>query len=112
MRKARKRPTQSSCSVGDWLATSGPDVEGVGNRGRDKIGIGDGGETDEPDAVGERLNGMRRYLEGEARLADTAGSGQREEARLWLLEHGGYRADLALAPDERRQRRGEIARAQ
>ena len=47
----------------------------LGNQG----GIGDGGQRHPPDAVGKRLQGLRRGLQGEPGLANATRTGQRGE---------------------------------
>ena len=58
----------------------------------------DGGEVDEPRAVRKAVGQRARRLDGEARLADPAGSGQRHESGL-LEELDERRASSSSRPD-------------
>ena len=72
--------------------------------GSDEGGIAHGGEGDEGDAVAELAGQLGGEPEREAGLADAAGAGQGDEAdagRAQQRRHGG---ELALPPDQRRQR--------
>jgi hypothetical protein len=72
----------------------------------DQIGFAQSSQGDPPDAVLELLDELGRRLQGEPRLAGTAGAGQSHEARgREQLEHLG---ELPLSPDKRRRLHGQI----
>ena len=64
-------------------------------------------EVDEPDAVRELLLEGTRRLDREPALADAGRPGERDEAVL--VQQGRDPAELVLAADERRRRRGKVA---
>ena len=52
-----------------------------GDGGGDALRVGQGGQLDQPDAVGEALHGVRRRLQRQARLAAAAGPDEGEQPR-------------------------------
>ena len=65
------------------------------------------GQRDEPGPVGEGRCGPRGSLDRQPRLADAAGSDERDQAGV--PEEIGDRRELVLAPDERGQGIGQRA---
>ncbi len=86
-------------------------AQGLGDGGSDQGGVGDRGEGDERDAMGELVVQVLGHLQREARLAHAGGAGQREEADVGTTQQGDDRGDLALPSDERGQREREIVGA-
>ena len=83
------------------------DAQGRGDGGCDPVGRGDRRQVDEPDAVAEPLPQRRRDLDGEARLAHPAGSGQRRQAVFG--EQGPQVLAVVAASDEAGQERRQVA---
>ena len=86
-----------------------PEADRGADRRGHEVRVADGGELDEEDAVlvcGQAFGGD---LQREARLACSAGPGQRDEAGP--LEQITDRGDLVFATDEVRQLDGQVVRA-
>jgi len=80
--------------------------ECLGDGRQDELGLAQGGQRNEVDAVGERIPGRGRELEREPRLAGSTGAGERDEARC-VEQHPGI-DELLLAAEEARQLLGEV----
>ena len=80
-------------------------AQGMRDRRRNELGIGDGRERHEERAVSELVGALLRDPDGKTRLAGAAGSGQRHQTRSF--EQALSFSDLALAANERRRLRGE-----
>jgi hypothetical protein len=74
---------------------------------RDQLRIGDGGQLDEVDAVGEVVGERRADRDAEPRLADAARPGDRHQSRILAPQELLRQRDIGLAPDERSQRGGQ-----
>ena len=68
------------------------DARGVRDRGRHKGGVPQRRQRDEHDRIGKRVAQACRDLHRQARLADAARPGQRQQADLWLPQQIGDRA--------------------
>ena len=79
----------------------------LGNGRRNEAELRNGGQRDEGDAVRELRFGGRGDFKGQTRLANASGPDQGEQADVRAFQQGGERRDLALPPDQRRQRGGE-----
>ena len=84
----------------------GADAHGVGDGGRSDGGIADRRQRDEPDRDAAGAD-VLRDPQGEARLADTSGSDQREQARRRPADQAGARVEIARSPNEGRHRSGQ-----
>ena len=78
--------------------------DGVGYRRR----VGDCGQLEKPDPVGELIGQPRRDLQRQAGLADPTYPGQRDQPMS--LHRGLQLGDLGLAPDEARGRSPQVPR--
>jgi len=81
-------------------------AEGLGDRRDNEVGVADRRQTDEGDTVRELGRQVGADLERQPRLADPAGTGQRQQPHT-LAQSGGDLGDLPLAADERRRGRGQ-----
>ena len=91
------------------LALERDDRQRVDDRGRHVLRSFHRGEAHEVGAVGEAaLHGTRR-LDGKARLADSAGAGEGEQADVLVPEALRDRRDVALAADRRVRGHGQPA---
>ena len=79
-------------------------VQGVGDRRDDEVGIADRREGDEDRAVGEVRLQFGRHFDRQARLADPAGTGQRDEPDLGASQQVADGRELPLPADQRRER--------
>jgi hypothetical protein len=84
-------------------------AEGLRDRRGDEVRVASRGEGDEGDAGGEVRREDLGHPQRQARLADAARTGQRQEADAPVPEEVAERGDLALPSDQRRQRNGEVA---
>jgi len=84
------------------------DPEGVRDGRRDQLRVADRRERDPERAVPEVAGGLGRELEGEAGLPGASRAGEGEQAGP--AEQGQPIGDLALAPDERGELRGQVVR--
>jgi len=84
------------------------ELERCGHRRRQEVGRGHRGKRDEVDPVLVAIQPVRRRLEGQARLADTARPDQREEAAGRVVEEPIDRGQLLRPADERGPRGGEV----
>jgi hypothetical protein len=78
-----------------------PDAGGGGDGGDDLARIGDGGQLDEEDAVGEALPGGVGDRHGQPGLADAAQPGHGDEADAGAGEGGEDEIEVAFAADDR-----------
>lgn len=69
-------------AVDDHFAAGLRYAQNVRDGVEDQTGIGQGRQINEDDAVGERRERHGGEVEGETRLADATGSGQREQAHV------------------------------
>jgi hypothetical protein len=86
----------------------GRDTDDVSEQRHDVGDTARRGEVDEPRPPVESVAHPCGELDGQARLAASGWARQRDEAPL--VELGGEVLELRVAPDERRQRRGQVAR--
>ncbi len=86
-------------------------AQGVGDRRDDEVGIADRREGDKHGAVGEYYFQLGSGLDGEARLADAAGTGQRDEPDLGATQEIANGNDLLFPANERRERERQGAGA-
>ena len=77
-----------------------------GGRVRHQPGVAEARQLDQPDAVAALADARRRGLEAETGLARPAGAGERDQAMA--VEQPGDLAQLAVAPDEARQRDRQV----
>ena len=75
-------------------------VERLGDRVLDKRGIGEAAQIDEPRAVRESLEQLRRDLQGEPGLADAAYPRERNDSPL--AQQFAQFGDLAIPSDKAR----------
>lgn len=73
---------------------------GQRDRGQDQIGIGDGRQPNQANAVAKRLSHRRPGRESEAGLADAAGSGERDQAHAVPQQGFPDGVDITLPADE------------
>ena len=83
-------------------------VEGLREGGHEVRGVGDVSQRDERDAVEELGREQPAELDEDARLADPAGAGDRDDSVL--ADEVGERRQVVGAADERRGRLGQVAR--
>src|SRR6185312_5903233 len=76
------------------------DSEGAGDRRQYQLGLSRLCECNEADAVCKLLENLSRGLEAKPRLADTARTGHRQHANVWLSEHLHQVGELALTADQ------------
>ena len=82
------------------------DRHGAGDGGRDLAPIGHGREFDQPDSVLELVQRLLGDLDGQPRLADSAGSGQRHQLRFG--EQPFEDLQFLFAPNQARQALGQV----
>ncbi len=100
------RCSTSSSRVGRTPLSVSPTARAM--RARHESRLGERLERDEPRPVRIPVRGRRGDLERQARLADPAGSGEREQARrVEEQERGGQ---VVVAADERRQLGRQVVR--
>ena len=90
-------------AVGQRPVARLPHAEGLRDRRGDEGGVADRGEGDEDDAVGEVAAQLLRDPQGEARLADAAGTGQGQEADAVAAQQVAHGGDLGVPTDEGRE---------
>ena len=89
------------------------DPEGGRHGRQDKPGIGDPGQRDERGSIGCSRRHLTRRLQGKPRLTDATGAGKRNQAVPRIRPNNvDERGDVTLAPDQRVEWRGELARGQ
>ena len=107
--RGRRTPAQP---LGQRPVAAVDHAEGAGDGGRDEGGVGQRREVDEDHAVGEVVRDIVGDGEGEAGLADAAGTGQRQQRHRLVEQQGAGGGHLPLPADERgareRQRWGTI----
>jgi hypothetical protein len=74
--------------------------ENLRDRGDDEGGVGDGRQAHVPDAVNEVAGDRGRGSRSETRLADTAGSAQRDETHIVATQQIDDGGDLRFTADE------------
>ena len=84
-------------------------AERLGDSGDDEGGVADRRQVDERDPVGKGRGDVLGDPEGEAGLADAAGTGQGQEANVVPQQEVADSGHLSLASDERRKREGQGA---
>src|SRR5579884_3907417 len=77
------------------------DAQRLGNRGRDKIGIGQRGEIDKEDAITEVLEMAAADLEGQPCLPRAARTGESDHPDVRIAEESRDLSDLRLPSDKR-----------
>ena len=82
------------------LSATRVDSERLRHGPKHEIGIGDRRKLDEEGAVREVVRELPRRLDREARLADTADPGERDEPHVGASQQGTEPVELALAPEE------------
>jgi hypothetical protein len=87
-----------------FALAGGGQTESFRDRGHDEARVAQGGERDEPDASEELVGDGVRDVEGEPRLADTAGTRQRDEPDPRVAEKFEDDGALVLASDKRCER--------
>src|SRR5258708_28899539 len=80
----------------------------MGNGRNDQLGIADGGERDETDAIGEVVKEIGRYVQGQAGFADAARAREGEQAHLWTPQQVTGSSSLLLAPDQWGELGGQV----
>ena len=103
------RSCRRSSSSGDRSTVSASPMA-VADQREDGIGVGRGDEVDEVDAVGESVDLVRGGPDCEPCLAGPAGSRQRDEADVVVVEALADRLQLGVAADERRRLGREVVR--
>jgi hypothetical protein len=95
------------------LTAVGDEPKRVGDGRHDEFGVTDGGQRNEPHAVGKdrRLGEIGCDLEGQAGLADAAEAGQGDEAHLGTSEQVADGRQVPLPSHERRERERQGAGA-
>ena len=96
---------------GILLAGLRVEVERLRDRGHDQRGVGEGGQGDEPHAVGEVVGDLSGHFHGEAGLADSARSDEGDEANVVAQQLIGYLLHVALAAQDTSGLRGKIMQA-
>ncbi len=86
-----------------WLTARVAQAECGGDGGHDQIGIGDGRQPHQAHPVGERIRHRRADGQGEARLANTAGTGQRHQAYGVAPQQVPHGRDVTVPADEGRE---------
>ena len=82
-------------------------VQRLGDRRQDELGIADRGQRDEDHPICEKALHANGNLLGEARLAHATRSGQRHQPNIISLQKVADRRDVSLAADQWRERNGE-----
>jgi len=77
-------------------------VERLGDGGRNEVGIADGCQRHQEDAVAKRVTHVGGGLEGQSGLAGPARTGEREQAAIRPQQVIAYRRQFGFASDERR----------
>ena len=93
----------------EWRARAGAlQPLGLRDGGQDQVGIVNGSERDEADAIGERIPQFGGDGQRQARLAHATCAGQGEQTHLWTCKQGTGGGDLPLSSDKggERQREG------
>jgi hypothetical protein len=93
------------------LATEGDQAQGLGDRRHDELRVANGSKGNEADAVSEGIGEVGRDVEGEAGLADAAGTGQGDEGDIFSEQQPAQRRAFPLSPDERCPGQREIGGA-
>ena len=86
--------------VSNGELSSLPHAENGGDCRHDEVRVTDRRQISKRHPVGEAADQRVGHRESETGLADTAGSGQREEARVAVAEMCHDRGNLALSADE------------
>lgn len=89
--------------VQQWPCPALFDVKPLSDGGQDQGGVAEGGQRNEEDAIGKISQDLRRDMHGQARLADTSGPGQRDQAYFRTREERTDGSDLLLTTNERRE---------
>src|SRR5215470_12078356 len=75
--------------------------------GKHQVGILNGSQRDEADAIRERIPQFGRDCQRQARLAHTTCASEGEQTHLWTREQGTGGGDLPLSTKERGKRQGK-----
>src|SRR6266705_2708290 len=84
------------------------DLKCLGDGGKKQIGVADGSEQNEGDAVSELVEQVSGDLESEAGFADTTGAGEGHETHVWSTQQGTGCRHFLLAPDQGCELRGQV----
>ncbi len=76
------------------------DPERLGNGWNDQVRIANGSQGDEADAVDKVIKQVSRYLQTQARFADTAYTREGHQAHLWALQEGPHLRHLLPASNQ------------
>src|SRR6266566_873498 len=76
------------------------DPQGLSKSGNDQIGIANGSQWDEADAVRIVIEQVSRHLQTQARFADTAYTREGHQAHLWALQEGPHLRHLLPASNQ------------
>jgi hypothetical protein len=98
-------PGRGANLIGEWLRTQLLDADRNGQGGGNQPVIAHRRERDEAQTAGEVGGRGRGRRQGEAGLAHAAGSREGEETHARAAEQRADLRDLALPPDQARQRR-------
>src|SRR6266566_10133411 len=80
-----------------WLLSGFFDPQCLSNRGNDQVEIANGSQWDKADAVGIVIEQLSRYLEPQARFADTTGTREGQQTHLRVSQECVYCRHLLLA---------------
>jgi hypothetical protein len=83
----------------------------LGDRGGHEPGFAHGGERDERDPVGEVATDLFGDAQRQPRFADAPGAGKGEQAHVVPPQQRHHLGNLALPPDQRRERKRQTGRA-
>src|SRR6266571_6388236 len=84
-------------------------MEGLSNRRQNQVGVAEGSQRDEVDAIGEVVEELARTCERQACFAHTACAGEGHQAHLRAAQESTQGCYLVLAPNQRREGGGQIA---
>src|SRR5207245_1070391 len=84
-----------------WLLSGFFDPQCLSNRGNDQVEIANGSQWDKADAVGIVIEQLSRYLEPQARFADTTGTREGQQTHLRVSQECVYCRHFLLASNSR-----------
>ena len=84
-------------------------VQRLGDRRQNELGIADRGQRDEDRPIGEAVLDTGCDLLGESGFADPAGTSQRHKPNIGTVQEVTYGRNLPLAADKRSERNGKGA---
>ena len=85
--------------------------ECLGDGGSDQVRIAHGSQWDEAGAVGKGIEQVSRYLQTQARFADTAWTREGHETHLWSLQEGTHCLYFWFASNQRGELPGQVVEA-